>query len=366
MEEAADHLEEALTLFRKAGDRRGESVTLRHLGNLHYQGGDHAGAQRHWEASLYLCRELGNSEDLCSCLNNLGLVHFERSHYATAERLYREALELRTSLNPKSHQIANTHDNLAELYLDLDQPGRAEEEVRLAEQIADELDAAAILTELWAKRARIAAAGGDIGGAREHARRAIAMAEPTGDVESLVEALLASAEVELAGERWKEANRTASQARDLARWSRMLHWELRAALTAARAAWMGGALSEPMAEVLDLARRAEEREYRALAARIHDLTGEIHAKAGDWEDAAAEFVRAADLMKEILSSLGEEDRRSLVHHPDWKTTIGNLLDTLMRLGRREEALGYLVALGVGSCEVEPGGRGAPAVTEAGI
>lgn len=363
LEEAADHLEEALTLFRKAGDRRGESVTLRHLGNLHYQGGDHAGAQRHWEASLSLSRELGNSEDLCACLNNLGLVHFERSHYATAERLYREALEIRTSLNPKGHDIANLHDNLAELYLDLDQVGRAEEEVRLAEQIAEDLDAAAILTELWAKRARIASARGDVGAARDHARRALSMVEPTGHVESLVEALIASAEVELAAGQNGEANRTASQARDVAKWSRMLHWEIRAALIAARAAWLGGGASQSIVELEDLARRAKEREYRSLEARIHDLTGEIHAKAGDWEDAAAEFIHAADLMKEILSSLSEEDRRSFVHHPVWRATIGNLLETLMRIGRREDALGYLVALGVGTCDVEPGRESATAGME---
>ena len=71
-------------------------------------------------------------------------------------------------------------------------------------------------------------------------------------------------------------------------------------------------------------------------------------------------------MKEILASLGEDDRRSLVHHTDWKATIGNLLETLMRIGRREDALGYLVALGVGSCEVEPGRQGAAAAMEAGV
>jgi hypothetical protein len=59
-------------------------------------------------------------------------------------------------------------------------------------------------------------------------------------------------------------------------------------------------------------------------------------------------------MKEIIATLSEEDRRSFVHHPEWKAAIGKLLDTLMRLGRREEALAYLVPLGVGSCDVDLG------------
>ncbi|HXL15364.1 MAG TPA: tetratricopeptide repeat protein, partial [Methylomirabilota bacterium] len=147
-QEAEGHLNEALALYRKAVDRRGEAVTLRHLGNLHYQEGDHAGAQRHWEASLSLCRELGNTEDLCSCLVNLGLVRFEQGHYASAERLYRESLEIHTSQALRNQSLASLHDNLAELYLDLHQLDRAEEEVRLAEQIAADLEAAPLLAEV--------------------------------------------------------------------------------------------------------------------------------------------------------------------------------------------------------------------------
>jgi tetratricopeptide (TPR) repeat protein len=356
--EAETQLQTALTLYRKAVDRRGEAVTLRHLGNLHYQEGDHVGAQRHWEASLSLCRELGNTEDLCSCLNNLGLVRFEQGHYASAERLYREALEVRTSRIQRNQSMAVLHDNLADLYLDLHQLDRAEEEVRLAEQIAADLDSAPVLAELHAKRALIASARGDHEGARDHARHAISLGEPTGHVESLIEALVASAEVERNAGNHGDAKRSARQARDIARWSKMSHFELRAALTAARSACHEGTGSESLEELGELVRSATERGYRPLAARGHDLIGEIHARSGDPNAAADEFALAAEQMKEILGSLCEEDRRSLVHHPDWKGLIGRLLDALVRTGRRDEALGYLVAFGVASCEVEPAEAGA--------
>ena len=352
-QEAEDHLNDGLALYRKAVDRRGEAVTLRHLGNLHYNQGDHVGAQRHWEASLSLCRELGNTEDLCSCLNNLGLVRFEQGHYASAERLYREAVEIRTSQTQRNQSMALLHDNLAELYLDLHQIERAEKEVRLAEQIAVDLDAAPVLAEVHAKRALIATARGDLETARDHARRAISYGEPTGNVESLIEALIASAEVELAAGNHGEAKRSARQARDIARWSKMAHFELRAALTAARAACGEGTGSDTLEELAELVRRANEAGYRPLAARASDLIGEIYARSGNVAAAAQEFTRAADQMKEILVSLSEEDRRSLVHHPDWKQLIGNLLDTLVKTGRRDEALSYLVAFGVASCDVVP-------------
>ncbi len=351
LEEAEGHLDRALALYRKAVDKRGEAVTLRHLGNLHYERGDHVGAQRHWEASLYLCRELGNREDLCSCLNNLGVLHFEQGHYASAERLYREALEIRTATGRKDYLIAVLHDNLADLYLDLHQLDRAEEEVRLSEQVAEDLDSAATLAELYAKRALIASGRGDRESARKHARRALSLVEPTGHVESLIKVLLASADVELAAANHGDAKRSARQARDIAHWSRMAHFELRAALTAARAACKEGTGSNSLVELADLVQCANERGYRPLAARGFDIMGEIQARSGDLSAAATEFSRAVDQMKEILASLSDDDRRSLVHHPDWKEMIGNLLDTLIRIGQREEALGYLVDLGIGSCDV---------------
>ncbi|HXF58694.1 MAG TPA: tetratricopeptide repeat protein, partial [Candidatus Saccharimonadales bacterium] len=351
--EAGEHLNDALALYRKAVDRRGEAVTLRHLGNLMYQEGDHVGAQRHWEASLSLCRELGNTEDLCACLNNLGLVRFEQGHYASAERLYREALEIRVSQAQRNQSLAVLHDNLADLYLDLHQLDRAEEELRFAEPIAAELDSAPVLAELHAKRALLCSARGDLEGARDHARRAISFGEPTGHVESLIEALIASAQVDLGAGAYAEAKRSARQARDIARWSRMPYFELRAALTAARAACGEGTGSESLEELEDLVRRSVERGFRPLAARGMDLIGEIHSRSGNPAAAAEEFTRAADAMKEVLSSLGDEDRRSLMHHPDWNGMLGNLLDTLVRVGRREEALGYLVSFGAQSCELTP-------------
>ncbi len=352
-QESERHLNEALALYRKGVDRRGEAVTLRHLGNLHYQEGDHVGAQRHWEASLSLCRELGNVADAFSCLNNLALVRFEQGHYASAERLYREALESQGPRVERHQVMAVLHDNLAELYLDLHQLERAEAEVRLAEQIAVDLDSAPVLSELHAKRALIFSARGDFESARDHARRAISLGEPTGNVESLIEALVASAEVELRAGNHAEAKRTARQARDIARWSKMQRFELRAVLVAARASCLEGTGSDSLGELEDLVRQANERGFRPISARGSELIGQIHAKSGDLGAAAEEFTRAAGQMKEILGSLSEEDRRSVMHHPDWKEMIGSLSDTLVKTGRRDEALGYLVAFGVASCDVTP-------------
>lgn len=352
MERAERHLEEALAAYRKVVDRRGEAVTLRHLGNLHYERGDHVAARRHWEASLSLCRELGESAGLSSCLNNLGYLHFEQSHYASSERLFRESLEATAAMGAKSRLVI-LHNNLAELALSLDQLSRAEAELTQAETLAREVDATPMLAVAHAIRARIAAERGDIGNGRREARAALELVEPTGLIENMVRAQMAAAEVELAAGEFAEAGRLAHQAADTARWGRNLHLELSAGFLAALAAWREGRGEVAAWELVKLEPRAEQNGFLALAARAHDLLGQIRASANDDVGAADEYVRAGEHMKEIIASLSEDDRRSFVHHPDWKAVIGNLLDTLMRLGRREEALGYLVPLGVGVCEVEP-------------
>jgi ATP/maltotriose-dependent transcriptional regulator MalT len=251
------------------------------------------------------------------------------------------------------------------MYLSLGQLGRAEIELRLSEEIARELDAAHTLSSVRGGYAHIAVERDDFGAAQEHVREALQLAEPTGYMESTIKAHLASTEVEMAVGDFAHARRMAAQARDLARWSHMPYLEVRATLALARAAWRAGDRAEAARELAELPSRAAERGFRSLAAQAHDLMGQIMAGAGDLEHAAEEFRAAAEAMKEILEPLGEEDRRSLTHHPDWREAIGNLLDTLTQLGRREEALGYMIPLGVATCEVEPGRAGATREQEVG-
>jgi ATP/maltotriose-dependent transcriptional regulator MalT len=247
--------------------------------------------------------------------------------------------------------LLTLHINLAELALSLDQLTRTEAELDQAELLARDLGATPMLAVAHSIRARIAAERGDIETARAQARAALEMVGPTGDIENLVRAEMAAAEVELAARAFPDARRYAREAADTARWARMAHFELSAAFLAALAAWRGGKGEEAAHELVSLEPRAEEHGFLALAARAHDLLGQIREGAADVAGAAEEYIRAGEHMKEIIASLGEDDRRSFVHHPDWKAVIGNLLDTLMRLGRREEALGYLLPLGVGICEV---------------
>ncbi len=172
-------------------------------------------------------------------------------------------------------------------------------------------------------------------------------------METLIKAQLAAGRVELASGEPAIARMIASQARDTARWSHMASFELQSGLLAARAAWQAGDASGAATDLAGLLARAEERGYRTLAAECHDLCGRIRAGEGNPAGAVAEYRRAGNRIKDILETMSDEDRRSFVHHPVWRAAISNLLDSLTQLGQREEALGYLIPLGVGVCEIQP-------------
>jgi len=246
--------------------------------------------------------------------------------------------------------------------LSLDQLGRADEELRLAGEIAETIQAIPVLSVVRSAQARIAAERGDLETAGGLAREALDLLEPTGHVESLVLALLSAAEVELAAGANHEAKLLARQSRDLARWSRTAYHEVRSGVVLAQAAWKEGSRSEALADLEQLLPRAREQGYRAIVARILDLRGRIAARSGDLESAAEEFRGAVEEIREIVGPLSEEDRRLFLHHPDWKAAIGNLLETLLTLDRREEALAYLVPLGIAACDVDA--RTSPEVVEA--
>ncbi len=349
--EGEAHLGDALQRYRGVGDRRGEAVTLRHLGNLLYERGDHEGARRHWEASLFLGRELGGAEDLCACLNNLGMLQFEQARHATAQRLLREGIELQAGAGARTRLIAYLHHNLADLYLDLDRLKDAEEELARAEAVAREVEANVILASVRASQARIAAERGEIETGRQHAREALELSEPRGAVESHVHALLAAAEVECAAGAGPAARKLARQARDVAHWSHATHQEVRSGLTLVRALLREGSRAEAGRVLDELEPVAREHGYRTLVARVHDLRGRALAGGGDLGGAAAEFRRAAEEMGEILEGLADEDRRFFLHHPEWRAAVGNLLETLQKLGRRDEALAVVERLGADAREL---------------
>ena len=86
--------EQALALYRTAGDRAGEAQTLRELGFLHWSSGDYGTALAYGRQALQLHRFLGDTGAEATALHNMAEIYRELGSPGQALELYEQALNL--------------------------------------------------------------------------------------------------------------------------------------------------------------------------------------------------------------------------------------------------------------------------------
>jgi tetratricopeptide (TPR) repeat protein len=93
VERAAHFHEEALTLWRKAGDRIGQARSLENVGLIElHDRGNAPRARACYEAALALYREEGDQQGIASVLRNLGDAALAQEQFTEAAALYEDAL----------------------------------------------------------------------------------------------------------------------------------------------------------------------------------------------------------------------------------------------------------------------------------
>jgi predicted ATPase/class 3 adenylate cyclase len=97
-----DYAGQALTVFRKLGDKHGIAIALDRLGNVATEEGDYDNAPKMFEEALTLKRELNNRHGIASSLINLGWVALRPGNYALASSRLEEALDLHRQLGDKN------------------------------------------------------------------------------------------------------------------------------------------------------------------------------------------------------------------------------------------------------------------------
>jgi tetratricopeptide (TPR) repeat protein len=98
---AAAHYEEALSVFREAGNQRGIAGVLTNIGNLAWERGDLDRATELHREALGRYRDLGNERGVAWSLSNLGVLNVLRGRPASAFPLLQEALELYVALGDR-------------------------------------------------------------------------------------------------------------------------------------------------------------------------------------------------------------------------------------------------------------------------
>ena len=100
-QDALTNYQEALQIRTDIGDKRGMGGTLMDLGNFFDDRGDHEQALKNYKDALELERELGNESAQADLLNNIGQTYSEESRYEDALTYLQQVLQLREkSKNP--------------------------------------------------------------------------------------------------------------------------------------------------------------------------------------------------------------------------------------------------------------------------
>ncbi len=117
---ALEHLRKALSMKQELGDRLEEGKTLSHLGLVFWEMGEYAPAIEHLTRSIAIAREVRDQTLEATALNNLSLVYDEQGDYRRSLEQYRRALELHRATGYQPGE-SDTLGNIGGVYLLLGQ-----------------------------------------------------------------------------------------------------------------------------------------------------------------------------------------------------------------------------------------------------
>ena len=104
-------LEEALKMYRQAGDNRGQALSLLGLGRVYSDFGENQKALEYFDQSLPLIRAVGDRSREAVTLNNIGSVYEDLGEKQKALEYYSQSLPLRRATGNRGEE-ANTHTNI--------------------------------------------------------------------------------------------------------------------------------------------------------------------------------------------------------------------------------------------------------------
>jgi CHAT domain-containing protein len=122
--EALQSWEQALTIYRKIGNRQGEAASLGNLGLAYNSIGQYQKAIKFYEQSLDIDRKIGNREGEAISLGNLGIAYQSLEQYQRAIKFYKQYLEISRKIGFRQGE-ADSLGNLGIAYQSLEQLAKA-------------------------------------------------------------------------------------------------------------------------------------------------------------------------------------------------------------------------------------------------
>ncbi|MEG4024097.1 CHAT domain-containing tetratricopeptide repeat protein [Microcoleus sp. S13C4] len=123
-QKALEYYNQSLPLSRALGERRGEALTLNDIGNVYSQLGEKQKALEYYNQSLPLSRATDDLALDASILNNIGLVYSELGEKQKALEYYNQSLPLFRAVGDRSGEATTLH-NIGLVYSDLGEQQKA-------------------------------------------------------------------------------------------------------------------------------------------------------------------------------------------------------------------------------------------------
>ncbi|MEG4057624.1 MULTISPECIES: CHAT domain-containing tetratricopeptide repeat protein [unclassified Microcoleus] len=123
-QKALEYYSQSLPLRRAVGDRRGEATTLSNIGTVYSELGEKQKALEYYSQSLPLYRAVGDRGGEALTLNNIGNVYSELGEKQKALEYYSQSLALDRAIADRSGE-AKTLNNIGSVYSDLGEKQKA-------------------------------------------------------------------------------------------------------------------------------------------------------------------------------------------------------------------------------------------------
>jgi tetratricopeptide (TPR) repeat protein/DNA-binding XRE family transcriptional regulator len=187
LDRAAVGLRDAAALFGDVGDQAGEANSLANLAIVEHRRGEFTAAMAHARRSLEICREAGDRGSEAHALTIIGTISSRQGEHARAAGFHRQALAIARQVGDHCG-VADILGNLGVAQLQLGQPGRAGASLRRALALATESGDVSLQAQLLNGLGEVHAAAGQPEQARASYAAALRIARETGGKHELARA----------------------------------------------------------------------------------------------------------------------------------------------------------------------------------
>jgi tetratricopeptide (TPR) repeat protein len=305
--EAERRYRQALAAFEDLGSRDGVARTHHGLGMVAQSTGDYRTAEHEYRRALTVLEELGDRAGAGNLLFQLGTLAYLRGSYDEAEELCRRSLAVAEELGRWPH-IATTYHQLGILAASRDDLETGERHTRMSLDIAERLGNQPIIAAAYHQLGIFARKQGDHDTAERHQRRALAIAEQIGDQSGVAHTYLQLAM--LAGDRgdrgeserrFAQALNIFEQAGDQANLASTLT-QLAVVLTE------DGRAAEAVAVAIGALAIRLALDVPQAAVNLHQLA-ELRAELGDAFGDVAAHSLDPESYANLMALIGERERR---------------------------------------------------------